>query len=281
MHWHYQDPTTKRLVKSNFERPGITVTYQDVFNEIKNHHLTHCNLWDKNITDSSKFEAIKIFARNKIEGLAFNNISQISHCDFASILLYLRNHVQHVGQERKGFTRDEIKDIETIIMVFFELNPINDKSISMLFHHKTTTALKEYSADEVRLLEKLSENLQKNTAQARLQDWIADLTLKYGDLLKKQDSGSLVGHNSIPSCNGIKIRIGRYNSKSYFLPKYVDIIMTLPNDIVLNVGSRGFAISELQHFGHCFDQSNAYSLAVEGIHHIIHYYISLSLLSSS
>ena len=65
MHWHYQDPTTKRLVKSNFERSGITVTYQDVFNEIQNHHLTHCNLRDKNITDSSKFEAIKIFARNK------------------------------------------------------------------------------------------------------------------------------------------------------------------------------------------------------------------------
>jgi len=278
MHWHYQDPTTKRLVKSNFERPGITVTYQDVFNEIKNHHLTHCNLRDKNVTDSSKFEAIKIFARNKSEGLAFNNISQISHCDFASILLYLRNHVQHVGQGKKGFTRDEMKDIETIIKVFFELNPIENKSISELFDHKTTTALKEY---EVKLLEILSENLQKNTAQARLQDWIADLTSKYDDLLKRQGSGSLGDHKSVPSCNGIKIRINRNDSKSYGLPdKYSNINMTLPNDIVLNVGSRGFTISELQHFGHCFDQSNAYSLAVEGIHHIIYYHISLSLLSS-
>jgi len=267
MHWHYKDPTTGKLVKSKFERPNTPVQNDVITTVIKVNPLTKCNLEDKKIPDSVKFKAIKTFAKTfakeKSKGNHFTNISLISHCDFASALLYLRNHVQHVGQGKKGFTKTEIKDIETIIKVFFELDPIGDNSISTKFDNKILASLKEYSPEEMARLENLSKALENNTAQARLQDWIADLTPKYGDLVKKQNSGSLGDHKSKVSYNGISIRIKRNGSNSYGLHEHGNVLFKLQNEISLNVGSRGFTVDELKPFGYCFDHSNRYSLAVK------------------
>ena len=237
-----------------------------------------------------KFEALKVFAQqHKKEGTAFSNISLISHESFTSSLLYIRNHIHHVGQGKKKFTKDEIGDIEDIISVFFELNPIGDTfnpigdiSISDNFHYKVTTSLKEYSPGEVELLKTLKKSLENNTAQGRLVDWIADLKNKYSHTAKSHDSGSGGSHiilKSKPKFNGIKINIKRNSSASYSLTRYNDITVKIPNGIVVNVGSRGFTLGELQPVGYRFDENNVYSLAVEGIDHNIYFILSILIIT--
>jgi hypothetical protein len=259
------------LVKDNFERPGIKVTYHDVITAIATHPVTKkCNLRDYDTPDLKKFEALKVFAKHKKEGTAaFSNISLISNESFISSLLYVRNHIHHVGQGKKEFTKDEIEDIENIISVFFELNPIEDKSISEKFKYKVTTSLKEYSPDEIKLLQKLKESL--DTAKARLNGWIADLESKYGSIIKSQGKPLSLGPRGTKTwINGIKIKIACQGSDTYGLSEYGDVFTRLPNDIVLNVGSRGFTVDKLKQIGFQFDQSGSCSLAVEGID----YYIS-------
>jgi len=272
MYWHYQDPVSKKMKKDNFERPDINETCHDVIEAIKTHPVTNCNIYS-NTPDLKKFEALKKFAKHKKAGTAFSNISRISHENFISLLLYVRNHIHHVGQGKKEFTKDEIGDIEEIIRVFFELNPIGDKTISANFEYKVKTSLKEYSPDEMKLLQTLKESLENNTTQARLNDWIADLKSKYGSIIKSQGKAlalSLGPRGTKIWFNGIKIKITCQGSDTYGLNEYEDVFMKVPNDIVLNVGSRGFTVDKLKHIGFQFDQSGSCSLAVEGID----YYIS-------
>jgi len=258
MFWHYKDDRTNKLQLSDFRssavRFGETYTFPDgpapshvydnVMFEIKNPSgIINCDLSDKSVADIDKFNAIIKFAREKTNG-KFKNIKRISNRDFVSIFLYVRNHIIHVGEGKRGFSDEEIDGIEKVVRVFLTLTPIIDASILARFEKTTTMAI----VDENDILEykKILKNLETNTPEARLTDWKSylegRLIRQQGPATRVQDSTGNNGDSGPEQLSGFEIEVSRTMSSSYGLEMYPPrggVPMTIPRFLTVRVGSRG------------------------------------------
>jgi hypothetical protein len=127
-----------------------------------------CDFDSRNVEDIAKIKALIQFANEKKAG-NFNNVNRISFKDFVSLLVYLRNHIIHVGEGNNGFSREEIKRIERVITVLFELTPIEDQTIKTRFKDTTGIVITQIMPDIVPYAEILA------SAKSRLQAWTSNL----------------------------------------------------------------------------------------------------------
>ena len=266
-HWHYRFPNTNKFDRFSHQ------TIDDIIQAIKN--IIGCDLKDKLVTDLTKFNAICEFSNRKLnDDNMLSHINRISDNDFASILVQVRNHIIHVGEGQKGFGMNEIKNIENIIRVFFQLRPIANKDISDQFEARVKMSVVSFTEEEKELYNKF---LAKNTAKKRLVNWIEDLNDSCIQNFRQASDGQPItdGDNrTTVDFDGVKFKILRTNSTIYTdLPKYGkaandEVFMSIPREVRLRIGSRGVGAYDLKPLGYCFGtdarQHTTLSLAVEG-----------------
>ena len=237
-------------------------------------------IWDAR-SDMAKFNAILEFANRRYDldtrtlntDGNLNDTSRISFENFASLLVYVRNHIIHVVEGKKGCSVVEIKSIERVIRLFFHLAPINDTSVIQAFDDKTRMVI----VDEQEIAKYKSYiNLFLDSAKTRLVSWCEDISAAKIQQFVQAYTRYEINGNSYNPYSGMKLKIKRASdtvvTNGSDLPLYTDVYLKVPEVLVLRVGSRGVSIAtQLLPLGSSFgfDSDKVASLAVEGIDTII------------
>ena len=268
MFWRFRN--RNNLVICDFRNRNIPVPpggYDNIKQIIRNSTIA-CDFDSRNVEDIAKIRALIQFANEKLAG-NFNNANRISFKDFVSLLVYLRNHIIHVGEGNNGFSRLEIISIEKVITVLFQLTPIEDQTIKTRFEDTTGIVITQIMPDIVPYEKLLA------SAKSRLQAWTSNLeTSEKIERFKRAINKEYNNWDSVEHFSGIKIKIKRITSVFYGLHPYSDVYMKIPQGLTLRVGSRGIGvvnIASLLPIGSNFgiDEDTICSLAVEGINIII------------